>query len=228
MARKFSRSVNETRRKSMLDYIRENYSLETMLKDLGVWDGGTTVIKCPFHPDSRPSFNIDIDNNFYKCFSCGSSGGYASFYHAYHTHVTEDGKYFNDHMEEILQSDEKMQAALGFSTIFIKIENNLSLQDAANFQYKPHEYIRVDTKSLQRIRRKLQRSPEKLIDFFADVEKGITLNDLWNKYYLEVKIDDVILDPESKDNLALAFSALLSEDDDEDDAQALTGLFDEE
>lgn len=227
MGNKYSKSINAVRRQSVLEYIKDNYSLETLLKDLGVWDGGATVIKCPFHPDSRPSFNINVDENFYKCFSCGSSGGYAAFYHDYHKNVTEDGKYFNDHLEEILQNDTHMQDVLGFSTIFVKIENNLSLQDVANFKYKPHEYTRVDTKSLQRIQRKLQKDHEKLVDFFADVERGMTLNDLWNKYYLGVKLDDVILDSESKSEIELAFNALLA-DGDEEDTLAITGLFDEE
>ena len=228
MRNKYSKTINATRRQSVLEYISNNYSLESLLKELGVWDGGNNVIKCPFHPDSRPSFNIDSDNNFYKCFSCGSSGGYASFYHEYHKTVIEDGKYFNDHVEEILQSDEKMQEVLGFSTIFIKIENQLTLEEASKFKCQRHEFVRVDTKSLQRIQRKLQKDHEKLVDFFADVEKGMTLNDLWNKYYLGIKLDDIILDSESKGQIELEFNALLADDDDEDDRLIVTSLFDKE
>lgn len=227
MKGKYSKSINAQRRQSVLEYVKEHYALEKLLKDLGVWDGGATVITCPFHPDSRPSFNINIDDGFYKCFSCGSSGGYMSFYHEYHKRVIEDDKYFNDHVEEVLQNDIVMQETLGFSTIFVKIENNLSLQDVVNFKYKPHEYVRVENKSLQLIQRKLQKDHEKMTDFFADVERGVGVSDLWNKYVLGVKLDDVTLDEQGKTEIELAFSALLSEDDD-DDNLALTALFGEE
>lgn len=228
MKNKYSKTINATRRQSVLEYISNNYSLESLVRELGIWNGGSTVIKCPFHPDSRPSFNIDLENNFYKCFSCGSSGGYATLYHEYHKTVTEDGKFFNDHVEELLQADEKMQETLGFSTIFIKFETQLSLEELSKFKYQRHDFIRVDTKSLQLIQRKLQKDHEMLVDFFADIEKGMLLNDLWNKYYLGLKPDDVLLDTESKSQIELAFSALLSDDNDEedrDDSMEITNLF---
>ena len=224
MGRKFSLSINAVRRQLVLDYIREHYSLSQLLIDLGVWDGGTTVITCPFHPDSRPSFNIDVDNNFYKCFSCGSYGGYMSFYHNYHKIVTEDEKFFNDHVEDVLQNDMKMQEVLGFSTIFVKIENKVSLEELASFRYRPADLLRVDTKSLRRIQRKLQKDPEKLIDFFAEVERGISLDELWNKYYLGIKVDDILLDSDSKLEIMSEFDKLLLSED-SDDFMEETSLF---
>src|SRR5258707_1237711 len=29
---------------------------------------------CPFHNEKTPSFNVDADKGFYKCFGCGKSG----------------------------------------------------------------------------------------------------------------------------------------------------------
>ena len=34
---------------------------------------------CPFHNEKTPSFNVDADKGFYKCFGCGKSGDVISF-----------------------------------------------------------------------------------------------------------------------------------------------------
>lgn len=32
-------------------------------------------VKCPFHNDHRPSLSINLEEGWYKCFSCGAKGG---------------------------------------------------------------------------------------------------------------------------------------------------------
>ncbi|HEY1792755.1 MAG TPA: DNA primase [Opitutaceae bacterium] len=34
---------------------------------------------CPFHSEKTPSFNVDVDKGYYKCFGCGKSGDAISF-----------------------------------------------------------------------------------------------------------------------------------------------------
>ncbi len=34
---------------------------------------------CPFHNEKTPSFNVDVDKGFYKCFGCGKAGDLISF-----------------------------------------------------------------------------------------------------------------------------------------------------
>ena len=34
---------------------------------------------CPFHNEKTPSFNVDADKGFYKCFGCGKAGDIISF-----------------------------------------------------------------------------------------------------------------------------------------------------
>lgn len=221
-----SKQIDAVRRKRVLDYIKDNYSLLNYLRELNLWDDGPTVIKCPFHPDSRPSFNIDIENQKFKCFSCGKGGGYISFYHEYHISVVEDDKNFNSHVEEILNNDITMQKDLGFNTIFIKLETRLSLKDIINFKHKQHNYVNVDTRSLETIRRKLikEENIEELLDFFADIERGKAMDELWSKYYLGIKVDNIHLDLEKKTELEDAFSSLLDEIIEE---PAFTNVFEE-
>lgn len=41
--------------------------------------GARMVGLCPFHQEKTPSFNVDPDKGFYKCFGCGKSGDVISF-----------------------------------------------------------------------------------------------------------------------------------------------------
>ena len=42
--------------------------------------GGTRLKGlCPFHNEKTPSFNVDTDKGFYKCFGCGKAGDVISF-----------------------------------------------------------------------------------------------------------------------------------------------------
>src|SRR5580692_4649192 len=34
---------------------------------------------CPFHNEKTPSFNVDVDKGYYKCFGCGKAGDAISF-----------------------------------------------------------------------------------------------------------------------------------------------------
>lgn len=210
--------VNQERKKMVMEYVVNNYSLGTLLMDLGVWDGGNPTIRCPFHPDSRPSFVIDAEHNSYKCFSCGRAGGYLSFYHNYHKVLLTDGRSFDRHLEDLLLMDKKMQENLGFSTIFVKIDTLVPLEELAKFSYKRYAPVHTDTKSLLKIRDKLKDDTDRLLDFFADVEKGIGLETLWYQYYLDLGYQNPLLEAEEADNLTNELNALLND----------TGLFGEE
>jgi DNA primase len=42
--------------------------------------GGTRLKGlCPFHNEKTPSFNVDTDKGFYKCFGCGKAGDAITF-----------------------------------------------------------------------------------------------------------------------------------------------------
>ena len=111
-----------------------------------------------------------------------------------------------------------MQENLGFSTIFVKIDTLVSLEELAKFSYKRYAPVRVDTKSLLKIRDKLKDDIDRLLDFFADVEKGIGFETLWRQYYLDLGYQNPLLDAEESDNLASELNTLLDN----------TGLFGEE
>ena len=41
--------------------------------------GGRLKGLCPFHNEKTPSFNVDTDKGFYKCFGSGKAGDLISF-----------------------------------------------------------------------------------------------------------------------------------------------------
>lgn len=53
----------------------ESQSIE--LKGNGTWRDAI----CPFHPDTRPSLRVRIDNGAYRCMVCGAHGGDVLAFH---------------------------------------------------------------------------------------------------------------------------------------------------
>lgn len=47
------------------------------LKGHGAWRDAI----CPFHPDTRPSLRVRIDNGAYRCMVCGAGGGDVLAFH---------------------------------------------------------------------------------------------------------------------------------------------------
>jgi len=54
---------------------------EVVSRVVSLRKAGGTRLKglCPFHSEKTPSFNVDADKGFYKCFGCGKAGDVISF-----------------------------------------------------------------------------------------------------------------------------------------------------
>ncbi len=54
---------------------------EVVSRVVSLRKAGGTRLKglCPFHAEKTPSFNVDADKGFYKCFGCGKAGDVISF-----------------------------------------------------------------------------------------------------------------------------------------------------
>lgn len=213
--------VNQEYRTKVMSYVKEKYSLTNLLIDLKVWNGYSSPIKCPFHSDSRPSFYIVREDNYWHCFSCGASGGYLSFYHKYYNEIENDGKSFNKHLDTILSQDAEMIKELGFNSIFTKTQVVFTKQSLEEFTKPKTVLLKTDVRSLETIRRKLSDEPvDVLLDFYADIERGLSVQELWSIYV--DKIDYVSslsrADNTVEDELEKFFTNVfdLSDDDDND------------
>ncbi|MEG2464637.1 MAG: DNA primase [Kiritimatiellia bacterium] len=66
----------------ILAEIKERINLIDFIEEHGIVlrrSGSTAKACCPFHKEKTPSFNVNGEKGFYKCFGCGESGDIFSF-----------------------------------------------------------------------------------------------------------------------------------------------------
>lgn len=59
--------------------IKQRLSIQTVLKHYGLQPDRNNMLKCPFHPDDKPSLKIYPNTNTFNCFGCGKSGDQIEF-----------------------------------------------------------------------------------------------------------------------------------------------------
>ena len=60
--------------KSQIDIVSVIGDIVPLKKAGATWKG-----LCPFHQEKTPSFNVNRDKGFFKCFGCGVGGDVVSF-----------------------------------------------------------------------------------------------------------------------------------------------------
>lgn len=181
-----------------LEYIQKEYSINSLLTQWGITLKGRTI-KCPLHADSRPSCVIDLENNRYKCFSCGSSGSYINLLREYKTLVKGERTSTSKLVEEILKSDEKMQSVLGFNTIFISKRETYDANLYIDMQRTPYKPKYVNNMNYTSILKHIGNDVDKLLDFFALVEKDYPNQLLYEKFVKNKQINGVVTGTEARE-----------------------------
>ena len=54
--------------------IKQNLSLAQVLEIYMIKPDKNNMVLCPFHEDSTPSLQVNLESNFYKCHACGKKG----------------------------------------------------------------------------------------------------------------------------------------------------------
>jgi DNA primase len=54
--------------------IKQSLTLATILNHYGLKPNKNNMLLCPFHEDTKPSLQINLETNFYKCHACGKKG----------------------------------------------------------------------------------------------------------------------------------------------------------
>jgi DNA primase len=54
--------------------IKQSLTLATILNHYGIKPNKNNMLLCPFHEDTKPSLQINLEKNFYKCHACGKKG----------------------------------------------------------------------------------------------------------------------------------------------------------
>lgn len=63
-------------------FVKENASFERVLAHYKLESRGGGVqrsVRCPFHPDHRPSCRVELDKKIFHCFACEASGNILEF-----------------------------------------------------------------------------------------------------------------------------------------------------
>ena len=63
--------------------IKQNLILATILHYYGLKPNKNNMLLCPFHEDTKPSLQINLETNFYKCHACGKKGDQIQFVQDY-------------------------------------------------------------------------------------------------------------------------------------------------
>lgn len=66
--------------------IKARVNLADLLEEYGLQVkriGSSAKVCCPFHKEKTPSFHINLEHNYYKCFGCGESGDVLTFVQKY-------------------------------------------------------------------------------------------------------------------------------------------------
>lgn len=131
------------------EYTLVKFATENNLLQNATDIGKSILLECPFHTDYSPSMSIDKDKNIYKCFSCGSSGGYFKFRIEYSEKVKRQSTNYYKVLEDILKSDQNLQLKLGFNTIYRNTDIATSMAyknrkfNAKALDLTPNNYIEL-------------------------------------------------------------------------------------
>lgn len=103
----------------MRDVSYKYFDWNTVLRDAGITEiqdlDDQLLLKCPMHPDKRPSFRVRLREHDCHCFSCGFWGRVIDLmYELSGKHVSKSQYY-----EQVLKRSPGMQQELGFSSLFI-------------------------------------------------------------------------------------------------------------
>lgn len=209
-----SREVDKEKVKQVVDLIlsSEEYSFENLLKELNLFKnadvtGESFFMECPFHKDYSPSMRVSLEQGIYKCFSCGSGGGYFKFLVDYHKHVLNDGKSYYAIVDELLKRDRKLQLNLGFNSIF-KETNKVNLSkfkmrrfNVKSINDKPENYIELANMVLV----DKTKTEQDIILMLTSMQSGLDIKYIYKELYGHNKVYSEV------NKLDLDFSAILSD-----------------
>lgn len=119
------KEVNDFRFNQVREYLKNSsiYTIENFMRKHGMLEKykrrsyDSIIVTCPFHEDKNPSFSLNVEEDIFRCFSCGAHGTFINFMHEYYLNNGEKVTIY-DVAERILKTDVMMQETLAFKTIY--------------------------------------------------------------------------------------------------------------
>jgi len=203
--------VEEVKQRSIIDFIGTFIKLTKVSK-------GKSKGLCPFHKEKTPSFYVDDDKSFYKCFGCGESGDIINFVSKFKkldftSSIEFLAKHFSiEYVKLTKKSEIQNESSAGKLTKFVEFFQ-ASLRKNAQAQHYLLEQRLVSPEMIDFFKIGFCPSKEKIIQFMAEnlitnqdaIELGIAVTSSNGIYFLfENRITIAIF---NKNNKIIAFGA---------------------
>lgn len=193
--------------------INTQLQISAFLSANGIAIESNRQICCPLHDDSTPSFSVNFATNQWKCFGCPDGGHYVDIWMKLTNKRTGTNYTIFTAVEQILKLNPEICSMLGFNSIYQAYDDEFDLfkkkektnpadplaDKTAVFDFdgvleRPQSVQYVGTETIEKVMHKLKNADiNKVIDFIADCEKGMTDDKLISKYFHErVTVTDFI------------------------------------
>lgn len=196
--------VSDDRIKEITDAMREDaissyssgsasrYSFSTFCTENGIFNSGNAerrgadiLISCPFHSDSTPSCHLNDSLWLYNCFGC-RGGNFLGFRYRYLTEIKGERISWNQMVDRMLREDSLLSARLGYSSIYVKDEENLdTIQPLTQKRFKARKMIpRTYLEMLDMFLKKNPTVEQKKL-FITLMQKEVPVSNAWNEFFGE-------------------------------------------
>lgn len=187
--------VNNDLQKQVVEYINssELYTFERFIKENRLDDevirrDHDVIIKCPFHgEDEAPSCSLNDKIHGYHCFGCTAKGNYIRFITDYDVKIKGLHTNYYQKINDLLQADPIMQAALGFNTIYTKEDTyNSDLKEHKRFRaikdkFVPETYLELCTQL-----KKENCTEEQIIFSILQMQKGTSASAIYRNLHEDI------------------------------------------
>ena len=167
-----------------MDRIAHQYFLwSNVLADAGIREvqdlSDQLLLKCPFHPDKRPSFRIRLDQHYYHCFSCNKTGSVLDLMYQLSGSTLSKSRFY----EQVLKAHPGMQRDLGFNSLFLD-EKTLDSGFLQRRKFSPTSHIGSDMpiKTLSSRLQKINNSWETLVYSLSLLQSGESTDNIYQSF----------------------------------------------
>lgn len=218
--------------------INSQLQISAFLAANGIAVESNRQVCCPLHDDSTPSFSVNFATNEWKCFGCPDGGHYIDLWMKLTNKRTGSNYNIFTAIEQILKINPSICSMLGFNSIYqaydeefslfrkknsddrkddtLPSECNTSVFDFDEILRQPQNIQYICTDTIEKVMHKLKDADiNKVVQFIADCELGMSDDKLISKYYHErVIVSDFIkdIDTELGEDITNTFWEALEDD----------------
>ena len=184
--------VNQEIKAKVEQYIRnsDQYTFKNFIQKYKLGTGmlvraSDLVIQCPFHIDESPSCSMNDSIDRYHCFSCGAHGNYINFLVEYDLKVIGKKTNYYQKLQELLQADPIMQAAIGSNSIFVKQDFSNIARERVKYKFNRGVNLPASYTEMADLMKHQKKSEEEIIAFILLMQNGMSVENIYQTLFME-------------------------------------------